>query len=90
MAACGTDSRIPITVVTGAFSSGKTTCINQILRHHNSTSFAVVENQVGEIAVSNPKVPVVSVAEDVCQWSSGGCPCVSGMMINYAAFCWWG
>ncbi len=75
------DNRVPVTVVTGAFSSGKTTSINHLMLHHSGTSFAVIENQVGEIAVSDPSIPVWSVAEDVCQWSTGGCACVSGRLM---------
>lgn len=65
-----------MTVVTGAFSSGKTTVINHILAHHTSR-FAVIENQVGEIAVTDTSVLVWSFTEDVCTWPHGDSPCIS-------------
>lgn len=45
------NNKVPVTIVTGFFGSGKTTLINQILREQPGRNIAVIENEFGEAGV---------------------------------------
>jgi G3E family GTPase len=51
-----TDSRIPVTVVTGFLGSGKTTLINRILREQHGRKLAVIVNEFGEVSIDGQLV----------------------------------
>ncbi len=43
-----TESKIPITIITGFLGSGKTTLLNYILKEKHGKRIAVIENEFGE------------------------------------------
>lgn len=50
------DSKIPVTVITGFLGAGKTTFINQLLAKYESSKFALVENEFGEVSIDTKLV----------------------------------
>ena len=51
-----TDTRVPVTVVTGFLGSGKTTLVNYILSANHGKRIAVIENEFGEIGIDDALV----------------------------------
>lgn len=45
------DSKIPVTIITGFLGAGKTTFINHLLKSNPQTRFALVENEFGDVAI---------------------------------------
>ncbi len=43
--------RIPVTIITGFLGSGKTTFLNRILEKYNTTRFAIIENEFGQLGI---------------------------------------
>jgi len=66
------DSRIPVTVLTGFLGSGKTTLLNRILTEHHGQRIAVIENEFGEVGVDQGLV--ISADEEVFEMNNG-CIC---------------
>jgi len=52
-AALGIDAygKIPVTILTGFLGAGKTTLLNYILREQHGKRYAVIENEVGNVAI---------------------------------------
>lgn len=65
-------SRVPVTVLTGFLGSGKTTLLNRILTENHGKRIAVIENEFGEIGVDQELV--INAEEEVFEMNNG-CIC---------------
>ncbi|AXS41905.1 GTP-binding protein [Breoghania sp. L-A4] len=67
-----TDTRIPVTVLTGYLGSGKTTLLNRILTGNHGKRYAVIVNEFGEIGIDNDLL--VESDEEIFEMNNG-CIC---------------
>ncbi|WP_462203677.1 CobW family GTP-binding protein [Frankia sp. CcWB3] len=67
-----TDTRVPVTVLTGFLGSGKTTLLNRILSEQHGLRIAVIENEFGELGVDDA---LVLDAEEGIFEMNNGCIC---------------
>ena len=64
--------RLPVTIITGALGSGKTTLINHILKNNKGLKAAVIVNEFGKIGIDNKLI--VTTKENIIELSNG-CIC---------------
>ena len=67
------DTRLPVTVLTGALGAGKTTLLNHLL-HQTDLKLAVIVNEFGDAGIDGALID--SGAEDLVELSSGCICCV--------------
>jgi G3E family GTPase len=67
-----TNTRIPVTVLTGYLGAGKTTLLNRILSEDHGHRYAVIVNEFGEIGIDNDLI--VSTDEELFEMNNG-CIC---------------
>ena len=80
-----TDSRVPVTVVTGFLGSGKTTLINRILTEQHGRKIAVIVNEFGEVSIDGQLI-VQDDQEDLVEFNNGCLCCtVRGDLIDTLA-----
>ncbi len=67
-----TNSKIPVTVLTGYLGAGKTTLLNRILSENHGKKYAVIVNEFGEIGIDNDLI--IGADEEVFEMNNG-CVC---------------
>jgi len=75
------DSRVPVTIVTGFLGSGKTTLLSSLLRRANRERIAVIINEFGEVSLDEA---FVDAAGGKIVTLAGGCLCcaVAGDIVS--------
>lgn len=68
------DSRTPVTILTGFLGAGKTTLLNRLIAERPNKRFAIIENEFGETNIDSDLV--VGAEEDIFELSNG-CICCS-------------
>ncbi len=66
--------KIPVTIITGFLGSGKTTLLNRLISGNPAKRFAIIENELGDIAID--KELVVNVENGIFELANG-CICCS-------------
>ena len=56
-------NKISVTVITGFLGAGKTTFLNQLLKNHPETQFALVENEFGDVAIDTQLIKGVEASQ---------------------------
>ena len=69
-----TDSRVPVTLLTGFLGAGKTTLLNHLIRDPEAGRIAVIMNEFGDVGLDHDLIDE-STAETVLMQS--GCLCCS-------------
>jgi len=67
-----TETRVPVTILTGFLGAGKTTLLNRILTEDHGLRIAVIENEFGEIGIDHDLV--INAEEELFEMNNG-CIC---------------
>ena len=70
--ASSTDTRIPVTVLTGFLGAGKTTLLNRLLSDISDQRFAVIVNEFGDVGIDGD---LIETGEEELIELSSGCIC---------------
>lgn len=65
---------LPVTVIGGYLGAGKTTLVNQLLRHANGSKLAVLVNEFGALPIDKD---LIDAQDDTMISIAGGCVCCS-------------
>ena len=76
------DTRLPVTLLTGFLGAGKSTFLNKVLAHPDSGQIAVIVNEFGEVGLDND---LIESAEDEVILLSSGCICCSIKCADFLA-----
>src|SRR6056297_1771832 len=57
------NNKVSVTVITGFLGAGKTTFINQLLKNHPETQFALVENEFGDVSIDTQLIKGVDASQ---------------------------
>lgn len=68
------ENQLPLTVLGGALGSGKTTLINNLLRHANGRRLAILVNEFGDLPID---ADLIEAQSDQLISLTGGCVCCS-------------
>jgi G3E family GTPase len=71
----GEEKRIPVLIITGYLGSGKTTLLNRILHSKHGWKVAVIENEIGEVAVDGKLVESATTTTEEIIVFDNGCIC---------------
>jgi G3E family GTPase len=69
-----TDSRIPVTILTGFLGAGKTTLLKRLLREDHGQRIAVIENEFGEVGIDDILLADTAGARPIVEMNNG-CIC---------------
>ncbi len=69
-----TESKVPVTIITGFLGAGKTTLLNRLIAGYPEKKFAIIENEFGDIPIDQELV--VNARDGIFEMSSG-CICCS-------------
>ena len=67
-----TQTKVPVSILTGFLGSGKTTLLNRILSEEHGKRIAVIENEFGEVGID--QALVINADEEIFEMSNG-CIC---------------
>ncbi|MCT4589011.1 MAG: GTP-binding protein [Carboxylicivirga sp.] len=68
------NTKIPVTIITGFLGSGKTTLLNNIIKKYTDKTFAIIENECGDIGIDGELI--IGDKESIFELNNG-CICCS-------------
>jgi hypothetical protein len=80
-----TDSRLPLTIVTGFLGSGKTTLVKNILQNTVGMRVLVIENEIGAEGIDHELLMQHTAKEEIILMNNG-CVCCTGTPCCYVPF----
>jgi hypothetical protein len=82
-----TDSRLPLTIVTGFLGSGKTTLVKNILENTVGMRVLVIENEIGAEGIDHELLMQHTAKEEIILMNNG-CVCCTGTYKTQSAVFW--
>lgn len=68
------DQRVPISILSGFLGSGKTTCINNIIKNNKNDKIAIIVNEFGDIGID---ADLIVSSKELTVELNNGCICCS-------------
>merc|ERR1711990_255719 len=68
----GSETKVPVTILTGYLGSGKTTFVNYLLKENHGHKFAIIENEFGEVGIDDGLI--LQSSEEIIEMMNG-CIC---------------
>ena len=82
------DSRLPLTIITGFLGSGKTSLVKNILDNTTGMRVLVIENEIGEEGIDHELLMQHTAKEEIILMNNG-CVCCTGKFVGkYQHFKW--